>query len=275
MIVNLLLAILKIIGGTVSNSPSLLADGYHSIADLATNLIAWLGFRVAAQPPDEDHHYGHGKAEAAAAAFVGTALVAVAIAVLWESVGGRAQAYEGIQGTVALGAAVISLLGNEWLVRVTMRSAHELDSHALRALARDNRSDSLTSVLVIGGVGAALLGIEWVEPIATAVIGLFIGAMGLKSLSEGFDVLMDRVTDPEMRGRIEGSAGEVAGVVEVEDVLIHPLGSRFRVEMEVSVDGALSVRKGHEIAHEVESAVKHSEQRVVHVAVHVNPASSP
>jgi cation diffusion facilitator family transporter len=230
---------------------------------------------VAAQPPDEDHHYGHGKAEAAAAAFVGTALVAVAIAVLWESVDGRAQAYEGIQATVALGAAVLSLLGNEWLVRVTMRSAHELDSHALRALARDNRSDSLTSVLVIGGVGAALLGIEWVEPVATAVIGLFIGAMGLKSLNEGFDVLMDRVTDPEMRGRIEVSAGEVEGVVGVEDVLIHPLGSRFRVEMEVSVDGALSVRKGHEIAHEVESAVKRSEQQVVHVAVHVNPASSP
>ena len=126
VIVNLLLAILKIIGGTVSKSPSLLADGYHSIADLATNLIAWLGFRVAAQPPDEDHHYGHGKAEAAAAAFVGTALVAVAIAVLWESVDGRAQAYEGIQATVALGAAVLSLLGNEWLVRVTMRSAARL-----------------------------------------------------------------------------------------------------------------------------------------------------
>ena len=128
-------------------------------------------------------------------------------------------------------------------------------------------------LVVIVGIAGGLFGLAWAEPVMTALIGVFIVVMGLRSLREGLDVLMDRVADTELRGRMRAAALEVPGVDGVQRVRIHPLGSIHRADMEISVDGALSVRKGHEIAHEVESAVTRAEAGVVQVSVHVNPAS--
>lgn len=272
VVVNFLLALMKIGGGLASGSTSLLADGYHSLADLATNGLAWLSFRVAARPADDDHHYGHGKAEAAAGLFVGVILIGVGLAVLYGSVTERGPTYVGFQAPVALATAVISIVANEWLVMVTRRSANELSSKALSALARDNRSDALSSGLVIVGVSGGVFDIVWVEPVVTALIGAFIVVMGFHSAKESFDILMDRVPDEMMRTRIAAIAKEVSGVRGVQHVLIHPLGARQRVDMEISVDGDVSVREGHTIAHAVERVVRDRESAVVQVAVHVNPA---
>ncbi len=269
--VNSGLALAKLGGGLVSGSPALLADGVHSIADVVTNAIAWLSFRVAAIPPDDDHHYGHGKAEAAAGASVGALLVVVGASVLWDGLSRAAPAYAGLRAPVALAVALVSMAANEWLYRVTARSAEELGSHALRALARDNRSDSLSSGLVVIGVLGSLIGQGWVEPLATAGIGAFIVVMGWRSAREGLDVLMDRVPDPELRGRIRSTSCAIEGVLGVQRVRVHPLGSALRVDMEISVDGDLSVREGHTIAHRVEAAVRAAEREIGAVLVHVNP----
>jgi cation diffusion facilitator family transporter len=270
--VNGSLAVLKIVGGFVSGSPSLLADGFHSLGDLLTNGGAWLSFRIAGRPADEDHHYGHGKAEALAGSFLGLLLVAGGLAVIVRALGTARPEYTGWEGPIALAVAVISIAANEWLVFVTRRSARELSSTAFHALARDNRSDSLTSVLVILGVLASLASLGWVEAAMTMVIGLVIAGMGAASVREGIDVLMDRAPDTNMRERIEEIGGRVPGVLGIQRVRVHPLGGRLRVDMEISVDGDLSVRRGHEIAHKVEAAVTRSEAAVVQVAVHVNPA---
>lgn len=271
VVVNFLLALVKIAGGLASGSTALLADGYHSLADLATNGLAWLSFRVAARPADEDHHYGHGKAEAAAGLFVGVILIGVGLAVLYDSLMKRGPVYEGFQAPVALATALVSILANEWLVHVTRRSADELSSKALSALARDNRSDSLSSGLVIVGVTGGLFEVSWVEPVITALIGGFIVVMGFHSAKESLDILMDRVPDATMRSRIVAIAKEVSGVRGVQHVLIHPLGARQRVDMEISVDADITVLAGHTIAHEVERMVLDRDRQVVQVAVHVNP----
>ncbi|TDJ77138.1 MAG: cation transporter [Planctomycetota bacterium] len=270
--VNFLLALMKIGGGLASGSTALLADGYHSLADLATNGIAWVSFRVAARPADDDHHYGHGKAEAAAGLFVGVILIGTGLVVLYGSVMARGPVYEGFQGPVALAVAGVSIVANEWLVRVTRRSADELSSTALSALARDNRSDSLSSGLVIVGVTGGLFEVSWAEPVMTASIGVFIVIMGFHSAKESLDILMDRVADATMRDRIALIAKEVSGVRGVQHVLIHPLGARQRVDMEISVDADITVLAGHTIAHEVEREVLDQERQVIQVAVHVNPA---
>lgn len=272
LVTNGLLAVLKLVGGLVAGSPSLTADGTHSLGDVATGAVAWLSFRWARVPADEDHHYGHGKAEAAAGFLVGIVLLLAGAGVLVESLLSEAPVYTGWRGGLAIGAAVVSLAANEWLFRVTHRAGSELDSQSLLALARDNRSDALTSVLVLVGVGASLAGMGWVEPLAAAVIGAMVATMGWVSLKRGLDVLMDRVPDPGMRERVRGLAAEVDGVAGVQRVDVHPLGSDVRLDVEISVDGGLSVRKGHEIAHDVERAVTRGEEAVVEVSVHVNPA---
>ena len=272
IVTNTLLAVVKILGGVLSGSPSLLADGYHSLSDTATNVVAWLSWRWAQRPADDDHHYGHGKAEAAASFFLGLVLTFAGLAVLWEAMTSTAPSYEGAEAAVALGVALISIGANLWLSRVTGRAAATLESHSLRAVTRDNLSDALSSGLVVLGVLASLAGWGGIELVAAAVIGILIARMGLSSLREGLDVLMDRVPDMGLRERVRGVAVGVEGVRGVQRVDVHPLGDRLRVDMEISVDGEQTVRKGHAIAHEVERAVTLEEPGVVEVAVHVNPA---
>lgn len=271
LVVNTLLAVMKLLGGLLSGSPSLTADGYHSFSDTATNGVSWLSWRWSQRPADEDHHYGHGKGEALAGAAVGAVLVAAGLALVWRVLFTDAPSYSGPQAPIALAVAGVSIASNLWLAGVTGRAAESLNSAALRALTRDNRSDALSSGIVVAGVAASLTGLGGLELVAAAVIGLLIAHMGSKSLREGLDVLMDRVPDLDLRHRVRALAGAVPGVAGVQRVDVHPLGGVVRVDMEISVDGELTVRKGHEIAHEVQEAVTRGEAGVVGVAVHVNP----
>jgi cation diffusion facilitator family transporter len=272
VVVNTALAVLKIVGGLLSGSPSLLADGYHSLGDLGTNGLAWLTWRWAQLPPDEDHHYGHGKVEAAAALLVGAVLMGTGGVVVWEASHGTSPSYEGSEAWTALGVALLSMGANEFLTRITKREAQRTGSPTLAALAADNRSDMLTSVLVLVGVSGSSAGLPWLEVVLTAVIGLFVGWMGIQTSRSAFDTLTDRVPDTELRGRVRSLAEGLPGVLGVQTIAVHPLGSQVRVDMEISVDGALTVAQGHEIAHQVEQSVKQAEDSVVQVAVHVNPA---
>lgn len=274
MLGNALLALVKISAGLIAGSSLILVDGLHSIADLVVGAVIWLGYRAAQRPPDDDHHYGHGKAEGVVALLVGVALAYAGVDVARRVIGSAGPEYTGGELALAMGAAVFSLVANEWLALVTRRAATALDSPGLRALSRDKRSDSLTSLVALIGLGAGGFGLHWAEPAGTVVISGFILMMGLMSLREGLDILTDRVADPGLRARATSSAQAVSGVRAVQLVRFHPLGSRFRVDMEVSVDGELSVRKGHEIAHEVEDEVTRAMVEVVQVTVHVNPADS-
>tara|TARA_R110002126_G_scaffold67964_6_gene171904 strand:- start:1211 stop:2122 length:912 start_codon:yes stop_codon:yes gene_type:complete len=272
VVVNALLAAMKLVMGTLVGSPALLADGFHSLGDLVSGALSWVTWRWAQEPPDEDHHYGHGKLEALAAATVGGMLLVTGVGLIWSAFEGSHAEYARIEMFGALGVAILSVIANEMLTRVFKRGAQEFLSPTLEALARDNRSDMLSSVLVVVGVAASALGHTWVESLVAGVIGVFVIVMGLGSLKEGFDVLTDRVADPGLRDRLKDIAESVDGVHGVQLVLIHPLGRRVRVEVELSVDGDLPVRKGHAIAHDVEDRVTREVEEVVEVSVHVNPA---
>jgi cation diffusion facilitator family transporter len=275
VVVNTCLAVLKILAGLVSGSPSLLADGYHSLGDLATNGLAWLSWRWARQPADEDHHYGHGKMEAMAALLVGGLLVLTGAGVWWHAARGESVSYMGSEIWIALAAALLSIVVNAWLTRLTLHVAQETDSPALNALAADNRSDVWTSVLVVIGVSSSAYGLSWVETVATVLIGFFVLMMGQQIMKTSFDTLTDRISDAGLRGRVTELASAVDGVCDVGTIAAHPLGGSLRVDMEISVNGSFTVRQGHAIAHAVEENIINFEKGVVEVAVHVNPIDDP
>ncbi|MFT4541490.1 MAG: cation diffusion facilitator family transporter [Planctomycetota bacterium] len=271
---NGVLAALKLGAGGLSGSALILADGLHSLADLAVGGLIWLGYRAAQRPPDDDHHYGHGKSEGLVALAVGGALLWAGVEVAHQAILSSPPAYAGAQLWGAMGAAVVSLILNEWLARKTLLVAIAVDSPGLRALVRDKRSDALTSIVALIGLAAGALGMTWAEPAGTAVIGGCILLMGLASLREGLDILTDRVADPALRERATEVAAGVEGVCEVPLVRFHPLGSRYRVDIEICVDGKLSVRKGHEISHSVEDEVTRVMDEVVQVTIHVSPSEN-
>ncbi|HIF41383.1 MAG TPA: cation transporter [Planctomycetes bacterium] len=273
--VNMALAAIKLLGGLWAGSPALLADGVHSLSDGVTSLAGLLSFRWAGKPADEDHHYGHGKAEALAAALVGLVLVTAGVLLIIDAMVGEDPRYEErSKGILAMSIAGVSAVVNAWLHRLAASTGRDLQSPSLMALARDCYSDALASGLVIIGVGCSMANLPRAENLAAGVIGGLILLMGLKTLRGATDILMDRVPDPNLRADITATVNLVEGVEGVERVGIHPLGHQLRVDMEISVDGDLSVRQGHVIAHKVEESIIASETRVVEVAVHVNPKDS-
>lgn len=269
---NLALAGGKIAVGALASSPALVAHGLENLADLVSNALAWLGHRASAKPPDDDHHYGHHNAEALATVGIGLLILAAGLTVIWRVIVGLPATERSLAGAVAIATALASIVVCEALSRYTARVADEVGDSSLRALARDKRSDAMTSGIVLVGVAGSYGGFPWIEPPIAALMGAAIAFLGLRSIREGVDVLMHRVDDMELRGRLEAAARAVPDVRGVQRVRVLPLGSRYRVDLEISVDGELSVREGHEVAEAVERAVLALTERIVEVHVHVNPA---
>lgn len=268
------LAALKIVVGGVSGSQSLLADGWHSLSDVAVNGGTWIAHRMARRAPDDDHHYGHGKLEAFAAMSVGAILLVAGVSVGWTAFYSPVELESGWRVWLALGVAVLSIAGNAALARIAFNAARESGSAGLAAIARDNGSDALSSVLVVAGILGAKTGLAWAEPVVTVFIGLLIVTLGWRSAREGFDVLMDRA-DPSLRDLVSEKAAAVEEVRGVQSARVRPTGDYLVVDMEISVDGGLTVDRGHQIAHLVEDAVMKAYSQVGEVHVHVNPSAPP
>ena len=271
---NTALAILKLAVGWLSGSLALTADGWHSLSDVVTNAGAWIAHVIGKRPPDEDHHYGHGNAEAVAGVLIGATLVtggaAVAASGMFSETELRPEAH-----VLALSVALISVAANLGLAWITTHSARTARSQSLMALARDNLSDALSGLLVVIAIVLARFGMSWAEPLTAVMIGALIVFLGFRSLVDGLHVLMDRAPDLDLRGRLTETAEEVSGVRGVQTVRVHPLGDHVRVDLEISVDGTLTVDEGHRIAHAVEEALRRSHDDIGGVHVHVNPHSSP
>lgn len=274
------MALVKLVVGVWSGSKALTADGFNSLADVATNGGAWIGFHMAQSPADDDHHYGHGGFEALTALALGVLVLGGAVALLWDAVVHPVPELGGRDVYFVVGAAALSIAANLWLARITEAAGRVLQSPTLMALARDNRSDVLSSGLVVVGAGANAAGASWAEPVAAGLIAAMIAAMGLRSAREGLDILLDRVSDKGLRDRIAEAARPVAGVRAVHNVRVHPLGREQRVDLDVAVDPHSTVAQAHLVARRVEAAIVAVEPSVlaVHVALlpdGIHPEQAP
>lgn len=265
------LAALKLTVGSLAGSRALIADGVHSLSDVVMNAGAWIGWRWASRPPDENHHYGHGNAEALTSLSISLIIAAVGGGLIWTSFRGHSTVSADALGAAAVATQLVSIGVKLALARITGRRGRAHGSPILVAVARDNAADVLTSAVILIAIVGSILGFAWLEPLAAAAIGLLIVWQGLRGASEGLGVLMARTPDQQLTSRVQRFASAVAGVRGVDRVRIHPLGTHLRADVEISVDGQLSVAQGHAIADAVRDAVIAGCGRVEEVTVHVNP----
>lgn len=268
---NVVLAVLKLGAGFSLASPALIADGWHSAADTLSSVIALVGYRMGREPADEDHHFGHGNHEALAGLLIGIGLAIGGAVLLWDSLAGSGELLGTGGVELAMIVALVSTLFNLAMAAVTHKAAKSVSSLSLRALMLDNLGDALSSLIVMVAIGMRSVGFPQVELYVAAAIGVVIAAMGLTSVRKTLDVLLVRVADTTLRTRIAETARAQSGVRGVQDVCIHPLGSELRVDLEINVDGNLTVAQGHDIAHAVEDALKAAFTQVHGAHVHVNP----
>ncbi|MEK7468381.1 MAG: cation diffusion facilitator family transporter [Planctomycetota bacterium] len=271
VIANAVLAAGKALAGILGNSAALVADAIESTSDIATSLIVLGGLRVAQRPPDEDHPYGHGKAEPLAALAVAVALLAAAGGIVVTSIRGILIPHpvpEKYTLAVLLGVIVIK----ETLFRFVWRSGHETGSGAVKADAWHHRSDAITSAVAAVGI---VLAIWWNYPPADEIAALFGAAIiafnGVRLAQPAIMEITDAAPPAELEALARRTAQGVPGVMAVEKCRLRKMGFDFYVDIHVVVDGAMSVRDGHAIAHGVKDALRGSKLRVADALVHVEP----
>jgi cation diffusion facilitator family transporter len=271
--VNAVLALIKLLAGLFGHSHALVADAIESLADVFSSLVVWRGLVVAEEPPDEDHPYGHGKAEPIATAVVSGMLLAAAA---WIVIGAfRAIAEPHLAPrpfTLLVLALVIAV--KESLFRFVLQESDSAESSTMHADAWHHRSDAITSFAAAVGIGVALLGgpgFETADDWAAIAAACVIAWNGIRLLRPALNELMDRSPNQEIIDKIREVGGATPGVTAIEKCLVRKMGRHYFVDMHVEVDPEMTVRRSHEIAHDVKDQVRAAIPRVRDVLVHIEP----
>jgi cation diffusion facilitator family transporter len=274
MMVNVVFAAAKISAGLFGNSYVLIADGIESTLDIAGSVVIWGGLKFAARPPDRSHPYGHGKAEPVAAGLVAMGVLLASVALAIQSVREIFTPHHG-PAPFTLVVLLVVIVVKESLYRVVSRLGRDVESTAVKTDAWHHRADALTSTAAFLGISIALIGGEkwysaddWAALFACAVIAM----NGWQLLFPALHEILDSAPRGEIVTRIQTAASSVTGVLDVEKCLVRKMGISFYVDLHVGVDGGISVRDGHDIAHRVKDAIKSTDARIADVLVHVEPA---
>jgi cation diffusion facilitator family transporter len=273
LVINVALASAKIAAGVLGNSYVLIADGIESAADVFTSFVVWSGLRFATVPADANHPYGHGKAEAVASAVVSLSLLGAAVIIAVQSLHEIVTPH-GAPEKFTLFVLVAVIIIKEVLFRRVSKTGVTLDSAVLKADAWHHRSDALTSAAAFIGILIALVGgrgFETADDWAALVACGIIAWNGVRLLRGTLDEIMDAAVSPDIVREVRKLAASVEGVIEIEKCRIRKLGLHLALDIHVVVDGDLSVRRGHAIAHEVEAKLRTSQHRINDVTVHIEP----
>jgi cation diffusion facilitator family transporter len=279
LVASTLLGAVKILAGVLGHAYALVADGVESITDVFSSLVVLGGLRIAAIPPDEKHPYGHGKAETLAALAVAVALLGtaagIAVQSLREIVTDTERLPRHLPKPFTLVVLIAAILTKEVMFRLMDRAGREIDSRAVKNEAWHHRSDALTSGAAFVGISIALVGgpnyavaDAWAALFACAVVA----ANGIRLLRTALDDMMDSAAPVEVETKVRDLAAATPGVVAIEKCRVRRSGLSLIVDIHVEVDGDLSVRRGHEIAHDVKQTLLDSQLSILDVTVHIEPA---
>src|SRR6266699_1988538 len=255
LLINVVLASVKIVAGVIGHAYVLIADGIESALDVGGSIVIWGGLTVAALPPDETHPYGHGKAEPIAAIVVALGVLAAALVIAIQSVREILLPHHG-PAPWTLVVLIVAVIVKEVLFRYVIRLGRKVESTAVKTDAWHHRIDAMTSTAAFIGISIALIGGKpWqsADDWAALVACVLIGWNGYRLARPAFFEIMDTAPRGKFIQSIREVARSVPGVVEVEKCRARKMGLDFYVDLHVGVDGKMSVHEGHEIAHRVKS----------------------
>lgn len=274
LVLNVILAAVKITTGVIGNSYALVADGIESSIDIVSSVIVWNGLRIARRPPDRSHPYGHGKAESMAAVLVSAILLGAAAMIAVQSIAEiRVPHHAPEPYTLLVLVGVVAV--KETMFRVVHRTGRGLHSSSLQADAWHHRSDALTSIAAFIGISIALIGGEGWEPAddwAALAACVVIAFNGIRLLRPAVDEVMDAAVPEATVQEIREVAGAEEGVVAVEKCRVRKSGLGLLMDIHIEVDPAITVREGHAIGHRVADRLMGSPLPIHDVVVHVEPA---
>lgn len=273
---NIILTAFKLFAGLAGNSGAMVSDAVHSLSDVLATFIAFLGVRFSKKAADQEHPYGHERFECVASLLLGVILFATGLGigkvgiekiVLWD-----AEAIT-VPSSIALVAAIVSIVTKEAMYWYTHHNAQILNSAAFMADAWHHRSDAFSSIGSLIGIGGAMLGIPVLDPIASVVICLFILKVAFDILKDALSKLLDSSCGKDYEKKLSDYIADQDGVVQVDMLHSRMFGNKIYVDLEIQVDGDLPLREAHTIAERVHDLVERDFQNIKHIMIHLNPAT--
>lgn len=269
---NLFLSLLKLAAGILGNSLAVIADSIHSLSDMLTSVVVWIGLRVGKKPPDKDHPYGHGDAEPIAGLIVAITLGIIGFEFIRGSVMEILAGRVYTPGTIAIIVVVFSIVAKYWMTFFVMKIGKETRSPALIADAYHHKSDFYTSIAVLVGVVGARMGFSVLDPLAGIVVSLWIIKIGFDLGRRNIHSLMGELPSEEMLSKIKGITSGIKGIKDVHSIKVHYVGPHAFVTMHVNIDKKMKLSDAHEIATMVEDELKKKIDSISSIIVHPEPA---
>lgn len=271
--VNVALSALKMIAGVFAHSSAMISDAVHSLSDVLSTFVVMIGIHISSKESDEDHQYGHERFECVASIILATMLGLTGAGIGYTGIktilhgSGTLQA----PGMLALAAAVISIIVKELMFWYTKAGADKIKSGALMADAWHHRSDAMSSIGSLIGIGAARLGYPIFDPIASIVICLFIFKAAYDIYKDAVNKMVDASVDENTINEIRELIMQQDGVLGIDEIRTRIFGSKYYVDVEISADGSQTLWQAHDIAEEIHDKIEEKFLEAKHVMVHVNP----
>ena len=277
IVVNILLAFMKLLAGVFAHSNAMISDSIHSASDVFSTMIVVIGIKLSSKQPDKEHPYGHERMECVSSIILSGLLLATGIGIGMNGIENIIKSTSGtsiaIPGTLALIAAVVSIVVKEWMFWYTRSAAKKINSGALMADAWHHRSDAMSSVGAFIGILGARLGFPILDPIASVAICVLIVKASVDIFRDAIDKMVDHscdeATEESMREVIMG----VKGVKGIDLLQTRLFGSKMYVDIEISADGTIPLDEAHDIAENVHHSIEKNFKDVKHCMVHVNPVN--
>ena len=274
IVANFVLMIFKLLAGVVAHSGAMVSDAIHSASDVFSTIVVIIGVRISSKASDKDHPYGHERLECVAAIVLATILAVTGLGIGYSAVSkivGGDYSQLAVPGLLALIAAVVSILVKESMFHYTRIYAKKIDSGALMADAWHHRSDALSSIGALIGIGGARVGFPILDPIASVIICVFIEKAAYDIFMDAVDKMVDKACDEEVEERLKECALAQDGVLGVDLLHTRVFANKIYVDIEIRVDGDMRLRDAHGIAEHVHDAIEQEFPKVKHIMVHVNP----
>ena len=270
---NLCLAVVKGLTGFFGNSYALMADAIESTTDIFSSLLVLFGLRYSTKPADENHPYGHGKAEPLITFLVVGFLVTSAVIIAHESIQNIQTPHEAPHSFTLIVLAAIIIV-KEIFFRIVMKKGKDTNSSSLQADAWHHRSDAFTSIAAFIGISIAIVGgkgyesaDDWAALFASAFILYNAYLIFRPALGE----IMDEHLHDDVIEKVRLISIKVEGVLDTEKCHVRKTGMRYFVDLHAIVNGQISVKEGHDIAHRIKEKVQEELPEIADVLVHIEP----
>ncbi|WP_406534528.1 cation diffusion facilitator family transporter [Methanobrevibacter sp.] len=272
IIANCFLTVFNIIVGLMSGSYALVSEGAHTLSDVATTIIAYAGFKIGQKPADEEHPIGHGRAEAIS----GLVIVLFLTMVAYEIITGAFNKILNpslitIPDTLAALMAIFGIFTNYAISNYIIKIGEEINSPAIVADGKHQRTDIFSSIAVLVGVVVSNMGYPILDPIVGFVIGLLILKTAYEIGKENIDNIMGKIPSEDLIRRIEKIANKTPKVHNAHDIKVNYFGSYATVTLHIQLDGDMTVTESHEIAHQVQENIVKKIPMIKSATVHACP----